>query len=283
MKFNIATWNCFGMGQSIFDVITYLRAPFSKRFSNSEVISQCAEPNILCVQEILSHASQNFFDTLGKKFFSSSVRDHNKFKLVSLRGSGLGVTTRAVTLKTKLLNFKNRGISWDKYARKGALYLQLELDREKKIDLLTVHLQAGQGELSRKVRAEQLAELRRWIAELGSRERSFIVCGDFNIDALNYDQNEYQTLKNMLDGFIDLGQVSNLPTYHPHRVGNPLAHAFEKESPPQRIDYIFMRSDQLVMSDFKRLFDRPIASLGQGIRAWASDHYGLMATLEIPV
>ena len=271
------------MGQSIFDVVTYLRAPFSKRFFNSEVISQCAEPSILCIQEILSHTSQKFFDSLGKKHFLSSVRDHNRFRLASLRGSGLGVTTRVVALKAKILNFKSRGISWDKYARKGALYMQLELDREKKIDLITAHLQAGQSQTSKIVRAQQLVELKRWIVELGSAQRPFIVCGDFNIDALNANDGEYQTLKKTLGGFIDLGQASDLPTYHPHREGNPLAHAYEKESPPQRIDYIFMRSDQLILSGFKRIFDRPIASLGQGIRAWASDHYGLMATLEIPI
>ncbi len=89
----------------------------------------------------------------------------------------------------------------------------------------------------------------------------------------------------MLDGFSDLGADSDLETYHPHPEGNPLAHAFEKEGSPQRLDYIFLRpaakSGHLVVRGFSRFFDKPLASLGKGISGWASDHYGLKATFEV--
>jgi hypothetical protein len=42
----------------------------------------------------------------------------------------------------RFLPFKSRGVSWDRYARKGALYTQLEFEG-KAVDLMTVHLQAG--------------------------------------------------------------------------------------------------------------------------------------------
>jgi endonuclease/exonuclease/phosphatase family metal-dependent hydrolase len=273
------------MGQTVLDVIAHL-APFRKRYLNKELMEECGEANVLCLQEILSGDSQRFFDSLVRKYFPFAIRDNNKFKLISLRGSGLGVGTRIKQSVAKFLPFKSRGVSWDRYARKGALYTQLEFEG-KTIDLITAHLQAGYSAESRLVRAQQLAELRNWVIELGSPDRHFIVCGDFNIQGLaeTREAGEYKTLTTMLDGFTDLGAESDLATYHPHPEGNPLAHAFEKETTAQRIDYIFVRpavrAAEIVCSGFKRFFDKPVASLGNGISSWASDHYGLKATFEI--
>jgi|JI8StandDraft_1071087.scaffolds.fasta_scaffold55793_3 endonuclease/exonuclease/phosphatase family metal-dependent hydrolase len=300
MKFSVATWNCFGMGQSVLDVITHLRAPFRRRFLSPEVIQECADSDVLCVQELLSRDSQRFFDGLVTKYFPFAVRDHNRFGFLSLRGSGLGVGTRAVkgqahvALKkpkhaqtpARFLPFKSRGVSWDRYARKGGLYTQLEFDG-KTVDLMTVHLQSGYCPESRRARAGQLAELKAWVTELGAPDRPFIICGDFNIQGLAAERaaGEYGQLISALDGFTDLGAESDLPTYHPHPEGNPLAHLFEKQSSEQRLDYIFLRpaakSTQIVTSEVRRFFDRPLGSLGEGISSWASDHYGLKATFEI--
>ncbi len=321
MKFSVATWNCFGMGQSVLDVITHLRAPFRRRFLSPEVIQECADSDVLCVQELLSRDSQRFFDGLVTKYFPFAVRDNNRFGFISLRGSGLGVGTRAASEQqiiatrqtaakavghgevrplvlsstplpskqqstARFLPFKSRGFSWDRYARKGALYTELEFDG-KKVDLMTVHLQAGYCSASQRARAGQLAELRLWIDELGSAERPFIICGDFNIQGLaeERESGEYRTLVTALNGFTDLGAESDLPTYHPHPEGNPLAHAFEKQASAQRLDYIFLRPAQratgIISSGLRRFFDQPLASLGDGISSWASDHYGLKATFEI--
>lgn len=285
MTLSVATWNCFGMGQSVLDVITHL-APFSKRYLSHEVIEECGTANVLCVQELLSRDSQRFFDSLVKKYFSFALRDHNKMGFISLRGSGLGVGTREKQLMSKFLPFVSRGAGYDRYARKGGLYTQIECDG-KTIDLLTVHLQAGYNEACRQVRAAQLAEIAGWVTALGAPERPFIVCGDFNIQGLAHAREigEYKTLTAMLDGFTDLGAETDLETYHPHPDGNPLAHAFEKEGTPQRLDYILLRpaakAANLVVRGFDRFFDKPLTSLGKGIAGWASDHYGLKATFEI--
>ncbi|MBL8033197.1 MAG: endonuclease/exonuclease/phosphatase family protein [Leptospiraceae bacterium] len=286
MKFSVATWNCFGMGQSIIDVITHLRAPFGRRFGSQEVIEECGDSNVLCIQEILSRESQRFFDGLVQKFFPFAVRDNNKFGFISLRGSGLGVGTRAKQRQSRFMAFRTRGISWDKYARKGALYVQLEYG-DRLFDIMTVHLQAGKDLGARAVRAAQLVELKEWVSTLGSKERPFIVCGDFNIQGLASERKggEYEVLTSALDGFSDLGADTDLATYHPHPEGNPLAHAFEKQSGPMRIDYIFLRpaekSAALEVSGFRRIFDKPLGDFGLGLAAWASDHYGLKATFEI--
>ena len=302
MKFSVATWNCFGMGQSIIDVITHLRAPFGKRFLSPEVIEECGDANVLCIQEILSRDSQLFFDGLVRKFFPFAVRDNNKFGFISMRGSGLGVALRpgnndgtpalsgvegrAKQRANRFLPFKSRGISWDKYARKGALYVQLEYG-DRLFDIMTVHLQAGKSVQARAVRAAQLNELKEWIRVFGSPDRPFIVCGDFNIQGLASERQagEYRTLTEALAGFHDLGADSDLATYHPHPDGNPLAHAFEEQSGPMRIDYIFLKpaekSAPIELSGFRRILDKPLANFGLGLAAWASDHYGLKATFEI--
>ncbi len=296
MKFSVATWNCFGMGQTVLDVITHLRAPFRRRFFSPEVIQECADSDVLCVQELLSRDSQRFFDGLVTKYFPFAIRDNNRLGFISLRGSGLGVGTRAHKGKVsvtrhpqtpaRFLPFKSRGVSWDRYARKGGLYTQLAVEG-KTIDLLTVHLQAGDSAAAGRARLAQLAELRVWVEQLGSPERPFIICGDFNIQGLaaHRDAGEYAHMISMLDGFTDLGAESDLPTYHPHPEGNPLALFFEKQSHAQRLDYIFFRpaarASQIVASGMRRFFDQPLTSLGEGISGWASDHYGLKATFEI--
>lgn len=281
------------MGQSVFDVITYLRAPFGKRFSSPEVMDECSSASVLCVQELLSHASQVFFDNLVRRYFPSGLRDNNRFGLLSLRGSGLGIAAREPAaegartrkLQSRFLPFRSRGISWDKYARKGALYAQLKY-ADRLIDVMTVHLQSGMDAASTAVRAAQLAELSEWIQWLGSSDRPFIVCGDFNIQGLAEERasGEYQTLTGALGGFTDLGAESDLATYHPHPEGNSLAHAFEAQGEPMRIDYIFLRLAEtgraFTPSGFRRILDRPLAGLS-GLAAWASDHYGLVATFEV--
>ena len=291
MKFSLATWNCFGMGQTVLDVIAKL-APFRKRYESAEIIDACGEANVFCIQEILSRDSERFFDSLVRKYFPFAVRDHNKFRFISLRGSGLGIASRpqsetgVASAKPVFLPFRNRGVGLDRYARKGGLYTQIAVEN-RLIDVITVHLQAGYNQGARDARRGQLLEIRQWIESLGSPERPFIVCGDFNIQGLAAEREygEYQTLTGVLDGFVDLGAESDLATYHPHPEGNTLAHAFEKQGNAQRIDYILMRpalrAAEIVCSGFQRFFDKPLASLGQGISGWASDHYGLKATFEI--
>lgn len=274
------------MGQSVLDVVTHMRAPFSRRFTSPEVIEECAAANVICVQELLSRDSQRFFDGLVRKYFPFAIRDNNRFGFISMRGSGLGVGTRGNQSRTQFLPFKSRGVGWDSLARKGALYAQIEAEG-KKIDLITAHLQAGYSKKCQAVREQQLAELKAWVEAFGSPERPFIVCGDFNIQGMaeSREEGEYKTLSAMLDGFTDLGAETDLATYHPHPEGNPLAHLFEKQTSAQRLDYIFVRPTEktaaIVCSAFRRFLDKPLAGFGHGVTGWASDHYGLMATIEI--
>jgi len=288
VELRISTWNCFGMGQGL-DAVTAVRAPFGDRLRDEDVIAECASADVLCVQELFSRDAQRFFDGVGEGRFTSRFRDDNRVRFATMRGTGLGVGARARIDKTALDVFPGERAGWDRLARKGALYTQLAFEGGLVIDLVTAHLQAGQGEAAVRVRAAQLAHLKAMVASVGSPERPCIVCGDLNIDGLAEvrGEPEYARLAAAFHDFEDLGAAGDLPTFHPHPERNALAHAFEPGGHAQRIDYVLWRggrhADHVRCVGLTRFFDRPLARAvpATGTSAWASDHYGLTATLEI--
>ena len=276
-RIRIGTWNCFGQGQG-FDALLALRAPHDHRFEDEDVLQGCCEVDILCVQEILSRAAQRLFDSLDAKHFVARFRDDNRPRLdASMRGCGLGIAARYPLESKAIHTFKSERVGWDRLARKGILYARVKIDDDHSVDVANVHLQAGYDAAAQRVRFVQLAHLRDVIAEVGSADRPFVVCGDFNICGLASarDASGYAELAKALDGFVDLGAARDEPTLHPHPEGNALAYAFEPDAAAQRVDYIFLRpTKDLEHANVERFFDRPIAS------GWASDHYGLCATLD---
>ena len=284
MRFRLRSWNCFGTGQSVMDAIAW-RAPLAERLLHTDVRKTCGDADVLCLQEILSHHAESFFDSVGD--FASRHRDDNRPTLwpTSFRGSGLGIAARTALVRPSVWPFRAPGIGWDKLARKGAMHAQLILARGPTVDILSTHLQAGDRQDAMAVRARQLRELAQLVTTLGSPERPFIVCGDFNIDGLARARKteEYQGLVNALDGFEDLGAASDLPTFEPHPSTNALAHAFEPFGRKRRIDYVFFRpASQLTLTHkaVERLFDRPLSSVVDPHKAYASDHFGLCITFE---
>lgn len=273
----IGTWNCFGQGQG-FDALLALRAPHDHRYEDEAVLEGCCDVDILCVQEILSRAAQRLFDALDKQHFIARFRDDNRPRLdASMRGCGLGIASRHRLESPTILTFKSERVGWDRLARKGILYTRVKIDEARSVDLANVHLQAGYDPAAHRVRLVQLGHLRDVIAEVGSPDRPFVVCGDFNICGLASarDASGYAELTAALDGFFDLGAEADEPTLHPHPEGNGLAYAFEPNAASQRVDYIFLRGTPDVRwTSVARFFDRPIPS------GWASDHYGLCATLD---
>lgn len=290
MRLRVLTWNCFGMAQGL-DAVTHRRAPAGPRLRDAGLLERCADTDLFCVQELFSREAQEFFDHLQGRAFPSSLRDDNRLHLRSatVRGTGLGIGSRSALQGPRLRTFSGRSTGWDRLARKGALHARLNLDGVE-VDVLTSHLQAGYTAAAVEVRALQLLQVRALIDELASPERPFIVCGDFNIDGLigARGSDEYRRLAAALDGFDDLGSDHDLPTFHPHPEGNVLAHHFEPEGWPQRLDYIFLRpasrGPTLRCSRVERVLDRPLLGTPPHEKlatSWASDHFGLCATFDL--
>src|SRR5260221_4913619 len=163
--------------------VAALRAPFSERFCDLDVTSECASPDILCLQELLSREAQQFFDGVGAGHFKSRFRDDNRVRFggsVTMRGCGLGIGARWPLTKTVLRTFPGARVGWDRLARKGALYTQLSFAGGVTVDVITVHLQAGYDARAISIRSAQLVDLRALVDSLGGPDRPFIGCGDFN-------------------------------------------------------------------------------------------------------
>jgi endonuclease/exonuclease/phosphatase family metal-dependent hydrolase len=279
------------MGQGL-SAIRARRAPFADRFLHDRVLTECAAPDILCLQELLSRDAQRFFDGVGTERFTSRFRDHNRPRFagrLTMRGSGLGIGARTPLGNTTVRTLAGVPSGWDRLARKGALHTRLAVPGGITIDLMTVHLQAGYDARAIGSRTAQLADLRRFIDEVGSRDRPFIVCGDFNIDGLEHARSgtQYRSLAAAFEGFEDLGAAADLPTFDPHPERNALAHALEPDADSQRIDYIFWRPardrSRLRCQRVDLFFDQSLARPARTSAAsvWASDHYGLSATFVL--
>ncbi len=277
------------MAQKVLDAILSFRAPAAKRLEHKDVRGVCAETHVLCVQELLSHDAQRFFDRLGEGTFISRFRDHNWPSLwpAAFRGSGLGIASRSKLVNPNVYHYRSSGSGWDTLARKGTLHAQVHLEGGLIVDVVNTHLQAGDDRGAVQVRKEQLRELTTLLRDIGAPDRPAIVCGDFNIDGLRAARSdgEYQTLSSALLGFTDLGAQADLATFEPHPEGNTLAHLHEPFGQKRRIDYVFFRAATEKYSTFRptkveRLFDRPLAAIASGLRWFASDHFGLSASFE---
>jgi endonuclease/exonuclease/phosphatase family metal-dependent hydrolase len=279
-QLSIATWNCFGQAQGVLDAITALRAPHGARLQHEDVKRTLDLPHLICVQEVMSRQAETLFDSLG----TARVRDANGVRLwpATARGSGLGIAGRLPLGNHTSQIFESRRSGWDRLARKGTLHVRVHLDGID-LDVINLHLQAGYDAPAGAIRVQQIAELARRVEELGSDERIFLVCGDFNVCGLGTCGDAYMLLRQALPGFEDLGARDDLPTFDPHPERNLLAHGVEPASPSQRLDYIFLRparvGRQVRVLEVSRILDRPLTS--PGATAYASDHFGLVATLEI--
>ena len=295
LRFRLSTWNCFGMGRRAVDAISGVRAPAPERLRHGEVALRCVDPEVLCIQELFSRDAQQFFDDLSRHPRADpamfSIRDHNRvdFSSVTVRGTGLGIRSRGELVDSKTRHFRAR-TGWDRLARKGMLHARVALRPELELDLVTVHLQAGEDRAAVLARRTQLAELSEFVARIVSPERTCIVCGDFNIDGLAAARatDEYRRLSATLPGFADLGADDDLPTFDPAPQANALAFLFEPNGYRQRLDYIFLRPPErgrhAVECDSVSLFlHEPLVmpEPGRGGARFASDHYGLLATFEV--
>ncbi|MBB5207796.1 endonuclease/exonuclease/phosphatase family protein [Chiayiivirga flava] len=116
------------------------------------------------------------------------------------------------------------------------------------------------------IRARQIGDLVDFVRRTRAGD-AMLVLGDFNTAA---DSPE-------LDALRALGLRDAYATLHPRTAADDPAHSTLNPArhPPQRIDHVFV--DRLVPLQAGRLFDVPAAD-----GAWASDHFGVYATLRFP-
>ena len=276
------------------DAITGIRAPAPRRLQHDHVVTSCAAPEVLCIQELFSRDAENFFDRVcnnpapDRQF--AFVRDHNRmnFRSVTVRGTGLGIRSLGTHHETRYHHF-SQSAGWDRLARKGLLHARVALSPQIEMDVVTVHLQAGEDRTAAAVRQAQLLDVEQFVKNVSSHERACVVCGDFNIDGLSAEREgpEYARLTATLPDFVDLGATDDHATFDPTPDVNSLAFAFEPKGRRQRLDYIFLRPPAsaryaIECSGVSLFLHEPLAALPLSSRsnAFASDHFGLVASFE---
>lgn len=276
MNFILKTWNCFGAAQDARAFMRWRGIPDAHRLEHPDVLSTVGAADVLCLQEVFLSEAESFFDALEHEH---KTRDHNgnTYWPLTFGGSGLALASRFRIVAQCTRTFRGPTAGAERFARKGMLHARLRIADEVEVDVLTTHFQSGYNPRARTIRAAQLRELHALVEEVGSPERSFIVCGDLNIDGrVQVRDGEYLALRDALPDFADLGADEDHVTFHPHQEINALAHRFENGSPPQRIDYVLFRparAGDIEPQACELVLHDPLQA-ETGI-TFASDHFGL--------
>ena len=280
----IQTWNCFGAAQTLRSMLAFRGVVDAHRLSHPVVRESLAAADLVCFQELFLRDVEEFFDRL---VHPHKARDSNHvtFWPLTIAGSGLGVASRFPFRSEHVRPFTRPHRRSERFARKGLLHVRVapDSDEQHDFDVLTTHMQSGYDPSDRAIRKRQLAELRRAVDELGSKDRAFLVAGDFNICGLRSQRSgEYEDLREALADFDDLGAEADAPTFHPHPELNSLAHRFESTSPAQRLDYLLFRRATRGGPVPVRCELTLVAPLeGQGPLTFASDHFAVCATFRV--
>jgi endonuclease/exonuclease/phosphatase family metal-dependent hydrolase len=279
-SFLLKTWNCFGAAQNAQSFLRWRGVPDAHRLLHPHLVSTVKTADVVCVQELFLHDAVSFFDGLDHEH---KARDHNAntYWPLTFGGSGLGVASRMPLVSQRVHVFGGPKRGSERFARKGMLHARLRVAGVE-LDVVTTHLQSGYDARSRAVRAHQLAELRALVDTVGSDERTFVICGDLNIDGLAPVRGgEYAAIRAALPGFDDLGAERDLPTFHPDAAINALAHRYEAGSPAQRIDYVLFRPSRrrdVEPDDCELFLHEPLPCEPL---TFASDHFGLRVRLHV--
>jgi endonuclease/exonuclease/phosphatase family metal-dependent hydrolase len=127
------------------------------------------------------------------------------------------------------------------------------------------------------IRLMQARELLEWVQRTSRPENPVLIGGDFN------DVPDSETIRTLTaNGFIDLHHAAGIdPGYTNDR--NDLDIEASEARPNQRIDYIFFRPGRgrkFAIRMVQLFLNRPSAE-PDGRWLWASDHFGVLARLEL--
>jgi endonuclease/exonuclease/phosphatase family metal-dependent hydrolase len=250
--FRLQTWNAFGTAMKLGSMLRGRGAPDAHRLAHPSVRQALHDADVLCMQEVWIADVVELFDALPHPH---KIRDHNRWTWwpLTIAGSGLGLASRWPLGGHELRSFRARGVGVERLGRKGWLW-------------------------ARAVRRQQLAEVGRAIAELGSLDRPLLLCGDLNIDGLAAARaGEYAVLAELFPDLVDLGAQADEPTMCPRPELNELAHRYWSHEPVQRLDYVLYRAPRaggVEIERVERILDQRLEG-DAGPATRASDHFGL--------
>jgi endonuclease/exonuclease/phosphatase family metal-dependent hydrolase len=173
-------------------------------------------------------------------------------------------------------------------SNKGALVTEVDLPDIGLVTVINQHATAGgffalpESPRAEAMRRGQIAQL---IALAAKARGTVLLVGDFNAGPgaaeANYRQLEAAGLTDL---FAHLHGDDPSCTWDPKNELN--ARGLHRTCPPQRIDHVFVRADDVRLGRVtprraRVVLDRPQVRTAKGVTVTPSDHYGLHAELEI--
>jgi endonuclease/exonuclease/phosphatase family metal-dependent hydrolase len=282
---SLLSWNCFGAATGLVSFLRWRGAADAHRFEHPVVRRALDAPDVVCMQEVFLGEAEDFFADLTHPH---KARDSNAGTWVPLTvgGSGLAIASRHTLRRSILRPFSRPHVGSERFARKGALHVEVELEGGRAFDVVTTHMQSGYHDRAGTVRIRQLEELRALVLERGAPDRPFVISGDLNVCGLSQRRahREYEALRLLFDDFDDLGASDDRPTFDPRPNENHLARRFEPRAAAQRIDYILFRGprDAWMRPRGLRLdLVEPLPPLERSPPTHASDHYAVRVEFEL--
>lgn len=247
--------------------------PGNERGKRAKLLSQrLAAYDLVALQEVFTPETRRWL--LRTSFPYKQVGETGTLPWQRL-GNGLVVLSRYPIRRVAQLQYQACE-GTDCLARKGVVFVRLELPGGARLDVYATHLQAGRSTQAAQVRARQLEGLLAFV-ERRDQGHPTMLLGDFN--ALPTSSLYARVAKRA--GFADAWHSRGRQHHARAPTGATLA-TQNTLSPHQswggRIDYIFYRSGayhRLEVLDSRIAFGEPVA--GRHL----SDHYGVAAQLRL--
>jgi endonuclease/exonuclease/phosphatase family metal-dependent hydrolase len=199
------------------------------------------------------------------------VRDNNFLHFLN---SGVFVVSRHPFKVLEQLYYSDC-TNTDCFASKGALFLEITLPDNKKVQMATTHLQAWNTEKSRLVRRSQLTEIKETFDRFAFTGIPQILVGDLNIDA--FVGSEYtESLK-------FLGMTSTPLTGPLNYTNGYLIDCFKvpgNDAVPEWIDHVWLNSRGTVATVVDKAA-RPFTGMIDDKLCPLSDHHALEARITL--
>ena len=301
LKLRVISYNLFLLPDLFFcNVLDHKHSDFKKERS-SLICKYLSNFDIVLFQEV--HPYFNFrcsniieqakkkgliysYCNLGPTFFSKYVLSN-----------GLLILSRYPIVSTDYKTF-SKSYSYDSLMEKGVIYTKVQIHHNiPPIHVFNTHLQASYSkkQIWEEVRLCQLKEFNEFIYQKANINKDYVICGgDFNID---YYNNEYHHLKNLLSPLSDTFGCKNIRTPIKHTITIPFdkddnemsniclickhcktthVHKFEN----QKLDYIFYKEHKYFKHKLSSILPFYIKNKTLPFKQ-LSDHYAYYSEFEI--
>lgn len=172
----IVSWNVYMLPKPV---------KFSKQKQRTPVIIKAllsTEADVIVLQEAFSRYFEKYL-RFGMRFHYPAMTKLGKSgRFIQRLDSGLMILSKFPMKRLGHVHFK-AGSGADKYAAKGAVLVELEIDG-KTLQIANTHLQAGRGDKKASQRRTQLAQIKGLLKKHYRPGVAQMLVGDFNIDAL---------------------------------------------------------------------------------------------------